>query len=118
MEYSVTGLSEDELYIFSVTASNQNGESNINATIMIMTREPIPSDPVQNVMVTNITDDTITVIISWDPPSDPNGFIQYYRVEFQLIPDNSTGCEVAPLASEVMNKFITLVEPVKHLHHC
>ena len=108
---------------------------------MIMTREPskvhvicnisllklinvvfspstVPSDPVQNVMVTNITDDTITVIISWDPPSDPNGFIQYYRVEFQLIPDNSTGCEVAPLASEVMNKFITLVEPVKHLHHC
>ena len=55
--------------------------------------------------VTNVTDDIIAVMISWDPPSDPNGFIQYYRVEFQLIPDNSSGCEVAPLASRVINRF-------------
>ena len=61
----------------------------------------VPSDPVQNVMVTNTTDDIIAVMISWNP----NGFIQYYRVEYQLIPDNSSGCEVTSLASEVMNKF-------------
>jgi len=56
-------------------------------------------------MVTNVTDDIIAVMISWDPPSNPNGFILYYRVEYQLIPDNNTGCEMTPLASEVMNKF-------------
>ena len=66
---------------------------------------PVPSDPVQNVMVKNVTDDTIAVMISWDPPFNPNGFIQYYRVEFQLIPDNSSGCEVALFASEVTNSF-------------
>jgi len=56
-------------------------------------------------MVTNVTDDIIAVMLSWDPPSNPNGFIQYYRVEYQLILDNSSGCEVTSLASEVMNKF-------------
>ena len=56
-------------------------------------------------IVTNVTDDIIAVMLSWDSPSNPNGFIQYYRVEYQLIPDNSSGCEVTPLASEVMDKF-------------
>ena len=63
----------------------------------------VPSNRVRNVMVRNVVNDT-AVMISWDPPSDPNGFIRYYRVEFQLIPDSSR-CQVAPLASEVMNRF-------------
>ena len=65
----------------------------------------VPSDPVQNVVVTNVTDsdDTIAVMISWDPPSDPNGFIRYYRVEFQLILDG--GCGDDPSDSEMMNNF-------------
>lgn len=44
----------------------------------------VPSNPVQNVMVSNVTDeDTVAVMISWDPPENPNGFIRYYRIEFQ-----------------------------------
>ena len=43
-----------------------------------------PSDSVQNVMVSNVTDvDDIAVSIEWDPPTDPNGFIRYYRITFQ-----------------------------------
>ena len=43
-----------------------------------------PSDSVQNVMVSNITDvDDIAVSITWDPPTNPNGIIQYYRIVFQ-----------------------------------
>ena len=42
-------------------------------------------------------------MISWDPPSDPNGFIRYYRVEFQLILDG--GCGDVPSDSGVMNNF-------------
>ena len=63
----------------------------------------VPSDPVQNVAVINVTDDSIAVMISWDPPSYPNGFIRYYRVEFQLIPDG--GCGDVPSDSELMNNF-------------
>ena len=44
-----------------------------------------PSDSVQNVMVSNVTDiDDIAVYITWDPPTDPNGIIQYYHIIFQL----------------------------------
>ena len=47
-----------------------------------------PSDPVQNVMISNVTDvDDITVSITWDPPTDPNGVIRYYRVEFMQVLD-------------------------------
>ena len=43
-----------------------------------------PSDSVQNVMVSNVTDiDDIAVCITWDPPTNPNGIIRYYRIVFQ-----------------------------------
>ena len=35
----MTGLNVAELYTFSITANNQNGESIINATTIIMTGE-------------------------------------------------------------------------------
>ena len=42
-----------------------------------------PSDSVQNVMVSNVTDvDNIAVFITWGPPTDPNGIIHYYRVRY------------------------------------
>ena len=48
-----------------------------------------PSVAVQNVMISNITDDgsDIAVVIGWDPPAYPNGIIRYYRVEFGQISD-------------------------------
>ena len=43
----------------------------------------VPSSLV-NVTIFNVTDgDDIAVFIKWDPPSDPNGVIHYYRIEFE-----------------------------------
>ena len=42
-----------------------------------------PTDPVQNVTISNVTDvDDIAVFITWDPPTNPNGIIRYYRVQY------------------------------------
>ena len=39
-------------------------------------------------MISNVTDvDDIAVSITWDPPTDPNGIIRYYRVEFMQASD-------------------------------
>ena len=47
-----------------------------------------PSVPVQNVTITNVTDgDDIAILIAWDPPSDPNGIIRSYRIEFEQVLD-------------------------------
>ena len=62
-----------------------------------------PGDPVQNVTAENFADDTVAVMISWDPPTEPNGFIRYYHVEFQLILDG--GCGDVPSDSQVMNAY-------------
>ena len=48
----------------------------------------VPGSPVQNVMISNVIDgDGIAVLITWDPPSVPNGIIRYYRVEFEQVFD-------------------------------
>ena len=39
-------------------------------------------------MISNVTDvDDIAVSITWDPPTDPNGILRYYRVEFMQASD-------------------------------
>ena len=66
---------------------NQVSYDNSHASLSYIYIFPIaPSDSVQNVMISNVTDvDDIAVSITWDPPTDPNGVIRYYRVVFQQI---------------------------------
>ena len=81
-----------------------------------------PATTVQNIMIVNLTDPVISVVFTWDPPSDPNGFIRYYRVEFQEISDGSGAGDidgsgggrrkrVTPVNTEVMNEFSNFTGP-------
>ena len=72
-----------------------------------------PSVSPQNVMISNVTDDDdIAVSITWDPPSDPNGIIQYYLVEFEQVLDpldnDGRGKRNSPLNDTVMNVFTNI----------
>ena len=76
-----------------------------------------PSDPVQNVMISNVTDvDDIAVSITWDPPTDPNGIIRYYRVEFMQASDpldedgNDRRKRNIPLDVTIMNEFVNITD--------
>ena len=71
-----------------------------------------PSSPV-NVMISNVTDvDDIAVLIAWDPPSDPNGIIHYYRIEFEQgfdpLDDDGRAKRNIPLDDTVMNVFVNI----------
>ena len=80
----------------------------------------MPSDPVQNVMVSNVTDvDDIAVSITWDPPTDPNGLIHYYRVQYVQASDpfaNTSGTDgrrkrMIPLDTiTVLNEFANITD--------
>ena len=72
-----------------------------------------PSTPPVNVMISNVTDgDDIAVNITWDPPTDPNGIIRYYRVKFAEASDpldngpGNTNCP--PLDNTTMNMFANI----------
>ena len=79
-----------------------------------------PSDPVQNVAISNVTDDDdidIAVFITWDPPTDPNGIIRYYRVEFMQVSDpldvdgnDATRKRNIPLDVMIMNEFANITD--------
>ena len=75
-----------------------------------------PSDPVQNVMVSNVTDiDDIAVFITWEPPTDPNGFIHYYRVQYVQASDpladtGGTDGNVSLDTVTVLNEFVNISE--------
>jgi len=45
-------------------------------------------------MISNVSADVgddIAIVVTWDPPSDPNGFIRYYRLEVEEISDPLSG---------------------------
>ena len=73
----------------------------------------VPSTPVQNIRIVNVTDDpVITVVLMWDPPSHPNGIIRYYRIEFQQLSDGGGNLgrkkRVVPVETELMNVFANI----------
>jgi len=64
-------------------------------------------------MISNVTDrDDIAIDITWNPPTDPNGIIRYYRVEFvqdsDPLDNGSREKRDVPLDNMVMNVFINI----------
>ena len=83
--------------------------------MIVCTFPAAPSDPVQNVTISNVTDvDDIAVSVTWDPPTDPNGIIGYYRVEFMQVSDplNVDGRRKRNIAMDIkiLNEFVNITD--------
>ncbi|XP_061085824.1 phosphatidylinositol phosphatase PTPRQ [Conger conger] len=76
ISYVVTNLSPFTEYTFSVSAFTTVGEGPLAQTTE-KTREQVPSS-VQNVSYQNISSSSI--LLSWEPPINPNGRITHYTV--------------------------------------
>ena len=69
-------------------------------------------------MISNVTDvDDIAVSITWDPPTDPNGILRYYRVEFMQASDpldvdgnDDRRKRNIPLDVTIMNEFANITD--------
>ena len=97
---------------------NQVSYDNSHTSLSYIYIFPIaPSDSVQNVMISNVTDvDDIAVSITWDPPTDPNGVLRYYRVQFMQASDpldedgNDRRKRNIPLDVTIMNEFVNITD--------
>ena len=69
-------------------------------------------------MIFNDTDvDDIAVTITWDPPTDPNGVLRYYRVEFMQASDpldvdgnDDRRRRNIPLDVTMINEFVNITD--------
>uniref|UniRef100_A0A673KA08 Phosphatidylinositol phosphatase PTPRQ-like n=1 Tax=Sinocyclocheilus rhinocerous TaxID=307959 RepID=A0A673KA08_9TELE len=82
---SVDGLGQ---YNASVSSWTRLGDGGMLIYITFSTIESAPSDPPQNVSYTLLT--TTTVRLSWSPPNQPNGIIQYYTIYYTDNTKNNT----------------------------
>ncbi|TSL75304.1 Phosphatidylinositol phosphatase PTPRQ [Bagarius yarrelli] len=68
-------------YRVSVQAATRVGLGNHSSEILnITTLEDAPSDPPQNVFYTLMSPRSVR--LTWSPPTQPNGFIQYYTIYY------------------------------------
>uniref|UniRef100_A0A4W4G5K8 Protein-tyrosine-phosphatase n=1 Tax=Electrophorus electricus TaxID=8005 RepID=A0A4W4G5K8_ELEEL len=72
-------------YNASVSSWTRLGDGDVLIHITFSTSESEPSDPPQNILYTLLSPST--VMLSWSPPSQPNGIIQYYTIYYS---DNIT----------------------------
>ncbi|XP_053355831.1 phosphatidylinositol phosphatase PTPRQ [Clarias gariepinus] len=73
------------LYNASVSSWTRLGDGGVLIYITFSTSESVPSDPPQNVFYTLLS--LSRVRLSWSPPTQPNGIIQYYTIYYS---DNIT----------------------------
>uniref|UniRef100_A0A670YH56 Phosphatidylinositol phosphatase PTPRQ n=1 Tax=Pseudonaja textilis TaxID=8673 RepID=A0A670YH56_PSETE len=74
----ITGLKKYTKYLVEVSSSTIKGEGPRSAPLDIITDEDAPSSPPRLLTVKELSD--AIVILSWQPPLEPNGIILYYTV--------------------------------------
>ncbi|XP_051512787.1 phosphatidylinositol phosphatase PTPRQ-like [Myxocyprinus asiaticus] len=67
-------------YNASVSSWTRLGDGGLLIYITFSTIESAPSDPPQNVSYRLLTPTTVS--LSWSPPTEPNGIIQYYTIYY------------------------------------
>ncbi|KAK3549019.1 hypothetical protein QTP70_025091, partial [Hemibagrus guttatus] len=72
-------------YNASVSSWTRLGDGGVLIYITFSTSESVPSDPPQDVFYTLLSPRTVR--LSWSPPTQPNGIIQYYTIYYS---DNIT----------------------------
>ncbi|XP_045375380.2 phosphatidylinositol phosphatase PTPRQ isoform X4 [Camelus bactrianus] len=78
----VSDLDYNVEYTAYVTASTRFGDGKTRSNIInFRTPEGAPSDPPKDVHYANLSSSSI--VLSWTPPSKPNGIIQHYSVYYR-----------------------------------
>lgn len=84
--YSIGGLSPFSEYEFRVMAVNNVGRGPPSSTVDTRTSEQAPSSPPLLVQASMLS--SSTMLVQWEPPEEPNGQIQGYRVYYSSEPDD------------------------------
>ncbi|KAM6436186.1 phosphatidylinositol phosphatase PTPRQ isoform 2-T2 [Liasis olivaceus] len=74
----ITGLKKYTKYLVEVSSSTVKGEGARSAPLDIITDEDAPSSPPRLLTIKQLSD--AIMILSWQPPLEPNGIILYYTV--------------------------------------
>ncbi|XP_041861640.1 receptor-type tyrosine-protein phosphatase F-like isoform X2 [Melanotaenia boesemani] len=78
--YSIGGLSPFSEYEFRVMAVNNVGRGSPSSIVETRTSEQAPSSPPLHVQARMLS--STTMLVQWEPPEEPNGQIQGYRVYY------------------------------------
>nr|XP_039247526.1 phosphatidylinositol phosphatase PTPRQ-like [Styela clava] len=100
---TLSDLQKYATYLATVTAFTRVGQGPSSSPVIFQTLEDAPSDPPRN--VTAISEESTSMFVSWEPPMQPNGIIQFYTV---LIGDGENIHK-----KKVINATSTVVENLK-----
>ncbi|KAL2093754.1 hypothetical protein ACEWY4_011066 [Coilia grayii] len=81
----VVTVDTDDLYNASVSSWTRLGDGAMLIYITFTTSNAVPSDPPQNVSISDVTHNSF--IVNWLPPTQPNGILLYYTIYYS---DNNT----------------------------
>ncbi|KAM6921521.1 receptor-type tyrosine-protein phosphatase F-like isoform 1-T1 [Xenentodon cancila] len=84
--YSIGGLGPFSEYEFRVMAVNSVGRGPPCSTVDTRTSEQVPSSPPLHVQASMLS--SSTMLVQWEPPEEPNGQIQGYRVYYSAEPED------------------------------
>ncbi|XP_016521995.1 receptor-type tyrosine-protein phosphatase F-like isoform X2 [Poecilia formosa] len=84
--YSIGGLNPFSDYEFRVLASNSVGRGPPSSIVKIRTGEQAPSSPPLHVRARLLS--STTILVEWEPPEEPNGQLQGYRIFYSSEPSN------------------------------
>uniref|UniRef100_A0A8C7L7Y8 Sidekick cell adhesion molecule 2 n=1 Tax=Oncorhynchus kisutch TaxID=8019 RepID=A0A8C7L7Y8_ONCKI len=88
-QYMVTGLKQESVYVFRITAQTRKGWGEAAEALVVTTEKRARPQPTGRPMVPQENVQARSVLLSWEPGSDGLSPVRYYTVQLRELPDSN-----------------------------
>uniref|UniRef100_A0A674DRY9 Sidekick cell adhesion molecule 2 n=1 Tax=Salmo trutta TaxID=8032 RepID=A0A674DRY9_SALTR len=88
-QYTVTGLKQESVYVFRITAQTRKGWGEAAEALVVTTEKRARPQPTGRPMVPQENVQARSVLLSWEPGSDGLSPVRYYTVQLRELPESN-----------------------------
>uniref|UniRef100_A0A8C7STJ0 Sidekick cell adhesion molecule 2 n=1 Tax=Oncorhynchus mykiss TaxID=8022 RepID=A0A8C7STJ0_ONCMY len=88
-QYMVTGLKQESVYVFRITAQTRKGWGEAAEALVVTTEKRARPQPTGRPMVPQENVQARSVLLSWEPGSDGLSPVRYYTVQLRELPNSN-----------------------------
>ncbi|XP_012989296.1 protein sidekick-2 isoform X4 [Esox lucius] len=110
-QYTVTGLKQESVYVFRITAQTRKGWGEAAEALVVTTEKRARPQPTGRPVVPQEDVQARSVLLSWEPGSDGLSPVRYYTVQLRELPDSNWTVHSSSVNHEASSYIVGRLKP-------
>ncbi|MED6284312.1 Protein sidekick-2 [Characodon lateralis] len=110
-QYTATGLKQEMVYIFRLTAQTRKGWGQAAEALVVTTEKRARPQPTSRPVVPQEEVQARRVLLSWEPGSDGLSPVRYYTVQYRELPESNWTVHSASVSHETNSYIVDRLKP-------